>query len=118
MAKINTTKVINEESESGFCVGYVSFTCPGCKGLHQVPVHEKTRESAIWGFNGDVDKPTLVPSLLVRWTDGKFDDKGMPIAETVRNIVCHSFITNGNIQFLSDCTHDLKNQTIELPEIV
>ena len=31
--------------------------------------------------------------------------------------VCHSFITDGRIQFLGDCTHELKGQTVELPEV-
>jgi hypothetical protein len=30
--------------------------------------------------------------------------------------VCHSFVTDGKIQFLGDCTHALAGQTVELPE--
>jgi hypothetical protein len=39
--------------------------------------------------------------------------------ETIQleDTVCHSWVTNGRIQFLSDCTHSLKDQTVELPEI-
>jgi hypothetical protein len=29
--------------------------------------------------------------------------------------VCHSFVTDGRIQFLGDCTHALANQTFDLP---
>jgi hypothetical protein len=29
---------------------------------------------------------------------------------------CHSFVTNGKIQFLADCTHKLAGQTVELPD--
>lgn len=29
--------------------------------------------------------------------------------------VCHSFIRDGQIQFLSDCTHALAGQTVPLP---
>jgi hypothetical protein len=29
---------------------------------------------------------------------------------------CHSFVTDGKIQFLPDCYHSLKGQTVELPE--
>lgn len=29
--------------------------------------------------------------------------------------VCHSFITDGQIQFLNDCTHPLAGQTVPLP---
>jgi hypothetical protein len=30
--------------------------------------------------------------------------------------VCHSFVKEGMIEFLSDCTHDMKNKTVELPD--
>jgi hypothetical protein len=31
-------------------------------------------------------------------------------------VVCHSFVTDGRIQFLEDCTHELAGQTVDLPE--
>jgi hypothetical protein len=31
--------------------------------------------------------------------------------------LCHSFVRDGRIEFLSDCTHSLAGQTVELPEI-
>jgi hypothetical protein len=30
--------------------------------------------------------------------------------------ICHSFVTAGHIQFLSDCTHEMAGQTVEIPE--
>jgi len=30
---------------------------------------------------------------------------------------CHYFIRRGEIQFLSDCYHELKGQTVPLPDI-
>ena len=30
--------------------------------------------------------------------------------------VCHSFVTNGRIQYLGDCTHKLAGQTVDLPD--
>lgn len=56
----------------------------------------------MWSFNGDVNNPTFSPSLLVF--------KDLPEQR------CHSFVTDGKIQFLSDCFHDLAGQTVELPE--
>ena len=29
--------------------------------------------------------------------------------------VCHSFVTDGLIQFLGDCTHALAGQTVDMP---
>jgi len=104
MAKI--AKVSNREHE------YL-FNCPGCKNWHRfhsggVEAPNKPQ----WEFDGNMDKPTLSPSYLT-WhggtgADGKWND---------RHYVCHSFIKNGMIQFLGDCTHELKNKTIELLDI-
>lgn len=56
-----------------------------------------------WSWNGSVEKPTFRPSLLV-----------YPHHDQKR---CHSFITDGMIQFLDDCEHDLKGQTVEIPDV-
>jgi len=85
-----------------------------------VPVQIKgTREgTGNWTWNGDVDYPTLKPSLLwagVRETtdeDLERLDAGIPLDAT--KVVCHTWITDGKVQFLSDCTHDLVNQTVDL----
>lgn len=29
--------------------------------------------------------------------------------------ICHSFITDGSIEYLSDCTHELAGETVPLP---
>ena len=33
-----------------------------------------------------------------------------------RNIRCHSFVRSGRIEFLSDSTHALAGQTVDLPD--
>ncbi len=81
---------------SGEPYGY-AFHCPGCDDVHTVGL--------TWKFNGDLEKPTFSPSILVTY----FED------ETVKER-CHSFVRDGQIQFLSDCTHALASQTVELPE--
>ena len=85
--------------------GYIDadflFFCPGCKCHHGVWTTEKNMNKVIWQFNGDLQKPTVSPSILVRWADN----------------VCHSFIKSGMIEFLSDCTHELKGTTVPLPQI-
>lgn len=98
--------------------GLVGIICPGCKTFHAFNVFKADERGNQWGFNNDFDKPTFTPSLLIR--TGKFipgnenwDDEGHPEFNTI----CHSFITNGMIQFLGDCTHHLKGQTVELPNI-
>lgn len=36
----------------------LKFYCQGCKQLHRV--------NNLWGFNGNYEKPTLSPSILVK----------------------------------------------------
>ena len=81
--------------------GLVAFWCPGCDGMHSVGV--KHPAQVVWGWNGDGDKPTFTPSVLVRSGRGAN--------------VCHSYVTDGRIRFLSDCTHELAGQTVDLPDV-
>ena len=96
----------------------VSFKCLGCDEMHTVPVG-----AGGWGFNDDVEKPTLTPSVLVR--SGHFMPShkdtdpcwcGMPDAG-FNCVQCHTFVTEGRIQYLGDCSHALAGQTIELPDV-
>lgn len=43
--------------------GHVSFKCPGCRLHHTLPVQGA---GTTWQFNGDVESPTLSPSILAR----------------------------------------------------
>lgn len=99
--------------------GRLLFFCPGCNEAHQVTVGDGPGPR--WGFNGDYDRPTFTPSVLVRgyaverdgdgkWTgQWKRDAAGNPVPS-----VCHSFVRDGQIQFLGDCTHALAGQTVPL----
>lgn len=79
----------------------IAFHCPGCESGHSIPVTGPRK----WNWNGSLEKPTLFPSILVN------RGRANPTAE-----VCHSFVTDGRIQFLADCTHRLAGQTVELPD--
>lgn len=89
-------------NEAGNHVG-MHFFCPGCKRGHLVCVQTNIPGYVAWNWNGSMDRPSFSPSLLVTWP-----------GETRR---CHSFITDGRIQFLPDCTHELAGQTVDLTEI-
>jgi hypothetical protein len=94
---------------------YVRFYCPGCKELHCVPVVPGARRPN-WEWNGSLDTPTLSPSILRR--TGPFpEDAKVPNLNAERLQVCHSFVREGHIQFLSDCTHELAGQTVPLPPL-
>ena len=91
----------------------VIIQCPACGHAH-VPrtadandTYPGAQPGPVWTFNGDMDKPTFSPSLLVTW--------GPP--ENPRKNICHSFVTDGKIQFLTDCTHSLAGQTVDLPDL-
>lgn len=99
MAKVN----IYTRSTGG---RYGAIMCPGCGYEHpftlDVPSPDDPKKN-LWTFNEDLEKPTFMPSMLV-W-------------ESEPTLRCHSFVKDGQIQFLGDCFHDLKNTIVELPEI-
>lgn len=94
----------------------VLFRCPGCNDNHQISV-------GTWTFNGDLERPTFSPSVLYNaaqwgeeWPAFAARRAAHPGVGTGGTIVCHSFVTDGRIQFLGDCTHSLAGQTVDLPE--
>lgn len=76
------------------------FHCPGCGNDH--PFEIECANGNGWTWNGSMDKPTFSPSLLCN-----------PDIPEVR---CHSFVSDGKIQFLSDCFHKLAGQTVDIPD--
>ena len=92
------------------------FHCPGCNMAHQVKHGEG--HGPRWTWNGDMDKPTFTPSINVRfehWVPPFRPGTAKPENQTLVKDVCHSFVTDGRIQFLADCTHALAGQTVDLP---
>jgi hypothetical protein len=96
MAKIRVIKVDDTHFK------YV-FVCPACNCHHAFDER--------WEFNHDLDKPTISPSFKQTGFIG-FNKDGDYTYGT-----CHSFIKEGMIEYCGDCTHDMKNQKVELPEI-
>lgn len=83
--------------------GNYQIWCPGCDTSHNISTKIETARQnrdgkiPIWKFNGDLECPTFEPSInYVDW--------------------CHFFIKKGKIQFQDDCHHELKGQTVGLPE--
>ena len=87
---------------SGPVVSILHFLCPACKDRHAI-----NDDKEAWKFNGNFEEPTVTPSILVTWTEG----------EDRIEKRCHSYITTGFIQYMGDSTHELKGQTVELPQI-
>lgn len=86
--------------------GHRRFHCPGCNDWHVV--------NSGWTWNGSTDAPTLSPSVLVTFQAVPDAPDEFPEWRTERR--CHSFVRDGRIEFLSDSTHALAGQTVDLPE--
>ena len=86
-----------------------SFFCPGCNAAHTINTNPGG-----WGFNGNVESPTFTPSVLV--THEAKPDADERFIEWRTKRICHSFVTDGRIQFLGDCTHALVGQTVPLAD--
>ena len=94
--------------------GRIMFRCPGCGDVHVITTGDGPGPR--WGYNGNAERPTFTPSILVTWSEPsdvpeEFDDTSKDIKH-----ICHSFVTDGRIQFLGDCTHALAGQTVPLPD--
>ena len=96
--KAKVRKWSNVAGESGFIL-YLWF--PGCDDLHGVEVD--TSHTSAWAWNGDLEKPTISPSIncLVNRKGGQ----------------CHSFVRDGRWEFLTDSNHALAGQTMDLPDL-
>lgn len=88
-------RVLPLQDKSGSFLGWL-IECPGCRSAHLLDPRRS--------FNGDEERPTFHVSLLV-------NSQCLP-----GHPRCHSYITNGKIQFLSDSTHDKVGLTMDLPE--
>lgn len=92
--------------------GTALFECPGCGSAHGIPVKAEGRSN--WGWNGSLDSPTFTPSILVTYPANPNALEEFKEWKTERR--CHSFVTDGRIQFLGDSFHALKGQAVDLPE--
>lgn len=110
--------------------GKMAFYCSACQTGHFVVV-DGTRG---WTWNGDGNYPTFSPSVLVRSygaPDGRemmtpdeevefqkmLNDEGMDsVYHSKFGKICHSFVEQGQIRYLTDCTHKFAGQTVPLPD--
>lgn len=94
--------------DNGVAKRYHYYWCPGCDGLHGITINpDKNSLGAGWTFTGTLECPTYSPSQLSKYERG---------VEKIPH-VCHTFIRGGMIEFLNDCTHALKGQTVPLPPV-
>ena len=101
-------RIKHVKHDDGRHYGY-RFECPGCDSPHVIPTKPTERG---WDFNGDEERPTFAPSILVH-PHGILHHDG----SVGQSPLCHSFVRNGRIEYLGDCTHSLAGQTVDLPEV-
>lgn len=90
-SKLRSVRI--ENSRDGF-----AHYCPGCKSTHII----YTKGSGtIWSWDGNVDAPTVTPSVRI-FIGNK--------------TLCHYYLKGGKIDFLGDCAHELKSQSVDLPD--
>jgi hypothetical protein len=75
------------------------FHCPACKFDHMV----RTKgDGPTWEVTGiEEDNPTVSPSILVN-------------AYVLGGDKCHSFVRNGKIEYLPDCSHSLAGKIADM----
>ncbi len=81
---------------------YLLFYCPGCETTHPYIIRATDPGRPQWTYNGDPQSPSFSPSLLVN--------------QHTSEKRCHLFVEDGKIRFLNDCHHELRGQTVALPE--
>ena len=85
---------------------HIILEMPGPISYRMIPVSADGTGGPSWSWNRSVDKPTLKPSILTRSYDGP----------NVK-VLCHSFVTDGMVRFLGDCTHEFAGKTVELLDV-
>lgn len=78
-------------------IEYLTFYCPACKQWHSV--------NSTWSWNLSLCSTTINPSIKVT----SFNEQG----ETI----CHLYVRDGRIEYLNDCTHELKDQTVKMVDV-
>lgn len=100
--------------------------CPGCEDLHRVQVRgddDTVPSGPVWEWNRALDEHlTVSPSILVKgiqWPEDSPFRRARHDVAVAQECVCHSFVKDGQWQFLGDSTHSLAGQTtplVPLPE--
>lgn len=79
-----------------------TFYCPACQCNHSLFINSGTTR---WVISGATNAPTVRPSLLIRYA-----------GECGKEVVCHLFITDGKIEYLSDCNHSMGGKTVDMKD--
>lgn len=117
-----SSKLLSDKDGNG--VTHIYYWCQGCKTTHGVMIDGLHA----WRYNNDPEHPTFTPSILSTsghyivehkggrcWCDYNKEHPDNPATSCYR---CHTFITDGKVQFLADCSHELAGQILDLPDFL
>lgn len=116
----NPVAILREITDGDKKYNIIMFWCPGCEvrddglesvmsgGLHMLAVSGDATDHPVWGFDGNLQKPTLTPSIKTSIPD----PSGIPGKPPL--FVCHSFLKAGVFQFLNDSTHKYKGKKVPM----
>lgn len=103
---------------------HLQIHLPGPSGCLILPVQIKGRREGTgnWTWNGSVDAPDLKPSILTSGNRMLTDEECARIAAgekiAPRPFRCHSWLNDGMVQFLDDCSHEFRGQTLPLLDLL
>lgn len=79
------------------------------------------RGTSCWSWNGDIEAPTLKPSILLTSTREITDEEAdrITVGEKLEipKVRCHSWVNNGRVQFLDDSSHELAGRELPLEDV-
>lgn len=99
---MNPVAVSKDGTHDGVTTSYLKLWCPACDDLHMITT-ARSDGTSTWTWDGNTERPTISPSILVNAGGGN-----------PQHPTCHSFVRDGQWEFLSDCTHALAGQTVPM----
>lgn len=98
------------------------FWCPACRATHSFWVDRPGGARPSWTYNGDPERPTFSPSLLIRSIEPPLLPGGergwdRPHSEWTPYTVCHLHVVDGEIRYCGDNPHPLNGKTVPMEDI-
>lgn len=94
-------KVIRCTDNNGTDRGWMVF-CPACQCGHRFDLR--------WRFDGNMERPTFHPSLLIEGYVTNAQGKDVPIR-------CHSFVQDGHFHYCHDSTHNMRDKVVPIGDM-
>lgn len=89
----------------------IAHWCPACDAPHVIWIE---RAGHVWTWDGNVERPTIQPSVRCFTTYEEDGETVLPNGG--QRTLCHYFITAGSIDYCADCPHSLSGKRVPLPD--